>query len=45
MLAKLKEAGVSADLIVKKGAGHGWTTIVLDIDSCVEWFDKYLAKK
>jgi acetyl esterase/lipase len=45
MLAKLKEVGVPVELIVKKGAGHGWTTIVLDIDSCIEWFDKYLAKK
>jgi acetyl esterase/lipase len=45
MLAKLKQAGVPVELIVKKGAGHGWPTIVLDIDSCIEWFDKYLAKK
>jgi acetyl esterase/lipase len=44
MLAKLKEAGIPAELIVKKGAGHGWRTIALDLVTCADWFDKYLAK-
>ncbi len=45
MLAKLKEAGVTAELIVKKGAGHGWTTLLLDFDTCADWFDKHLTKE
>jgi acetyl esterase/lipase len=47
MLAKLREAGVTADLIVKKGSGHGWATMLLDFETCAEWFDKQLppAKK
>src|SRR5205814_1302697 len=45
MLAKLKSAGVAADLVVKKGAAHGWLTIVLDLEMCGDWFDKYLGKK
>jgi acetyl esterase/lipase len=45
MLAKLKEAGVPAELVVKKGAVHGWATILVDFDTCADWFDKYLAKE
>lgn len=45
MIAKLKEAGVPAELIVKPGAGHGWGGIGKDVATCVEWFDKYLKKK
>ncbi len=44
MLAKLKEAGVPCELIVKKGAAHGWPTLPLDLKTCADWFDKYLAK-
>src|SRR5262249_6600037 len=32
MVAKLKEAGVPAKLIVKKGCGHGWITILKDTE-------------
>jgi acetyl esterase/lipase len=42
MLAKLKEAGVPADLIVRKDAGHGWPTLLADLEKCADWFDKYL---
>jgi acetyl esterase/lipase len=42
MLAKLKEAGVTAQLIVRKGEGHGWKTIPRDLALCADWFDKYL---
>jgi dipeptidyl aminopeptidase/acylaminoacyl peptidase len=45
MLAKLKEAGVEANLVVKKGAGHGWATLLLDFDACADWFDKHLTKE
>jgi acetyl esterase/lipase len=44
ILAKFKEAGVPAELIVKKGAAHGWPTIALDLLTCADWFDKYLSK-
>jgi acetyl esterase/lipase len=42
MIAKLKEAGVPCELVVKKGAGHGWANIVKDLDTFADWFDKYL---
>ncbi len=44
MIAKLKEAGVPAELIVKKGAGHGWPNLQQDLSSLTGWFDRYLAK-
>ena len=44
MVAKLKEAGVPAELVVKKGAGHGWLTLPSDVPKLGEWFDKYLKK-
>jgi acetyl esterase/lipase len=45
MLAKLKEAGIPAELIVKHGEKHGWPSIPLDLLTCADWFDKYLAKE
>ncbi len=42
IIAKLKEAGVPADLIVKKGAGHGWGGMEKDIPKLADWFDQYL---
>jgi acetyl esterase/lipase len=44
MVAKLKEVGVPAELVVKKGAGHGWGTLLLDLKSFGDWFDKHLTK-
>ena len=44
MMAKFKEIGVNAKLIVKEGAGHGWMGMDKDIPAIVEWFDKYLRK-
>jgi acetyl esterase/lipase len=44
ILAKFKAAGVPAKLIVKKGAGHGWATILDDLKPMADWFDKYLVK-
>ena len=43
-VAKLKEVGVPVELIVKKGAGHGWPTLLLDLPTLADWFDKYLRK-
>ena len=44
IIAKLKAAGVPAELAVKKGAGHGWLTLPLDMSTIADWFDKYLGK-
>jgi acetyl esterase/lipase len=42
IIAKLKEAGVPAELVVKPKAGHGWLTIPLDMKIVADWFDKHL---
>jgi acetyl esterase/lipase len=39
---KFKEAGVPCELVVKKGAGHGWSTIIADFKLIADWFDKHL---
>ena len=44
IIAKLKEAGVPAELVVKKGVGHGWPDLLKDIPTFADWFDKYLKK-
>ncbi len=43
IIDKLKNAGVPAELVVKKGAAHGWPDIVKDVGKCADWFDKHLA--
>lgn len=42
MVAKLKEAGVSAELIVREGKGHGWAEMGQDLAKLAEWFDTQL---
>jgi len=42
ILAKFKEAGVPAELVVRKGEKHGWTGLLQDVDKFADWFDKYL---
>jgi acetyl esterase/lipase len=44
IVEKLKKAGVETDLVVKKGAGHGWLGLDKDESRLVDWFDKYLKK-
>lgn len=39
---KAKEAGATAKLIVKPGAGHGWKDLLADMETFADWFDKYL---
>ena len=39
---EVQEAGVPAELVVKKGGGHGWPTILADFKTIADWFDKYL---
>jgi acetyl esterase/lipase len=43
--SKLKEAGVETKLVVKQGAGHGWLTIIGDVATFADWFDKHLKSK
>jgi acetyl esterase/lipase len=45
MLAALKQAGVSAELIVKPGGGHPWPTIHEEVRLLADWFDKQLESK
>ncbi|HEV3166053.1 MAG TPA: alpha/beta hydrolase [Isosphaeraceae bacterium] len=42
MVAKLKEAGVEAKLIVKHGGGHGWPDLGKDLATIADWFDGHL---
>lgn len=42
--AKLKETGVTAELVTKPGAAHGWADIGSDMPQIADWFDKHLAK-
>ena len=43
--AKLKEASVPVRLVVKKGEGHGWLTILNDLPTVADWFDEHLLGK
>jgi acetyl esterase/lipase len=45
IIAKLKEAGVEAQLVVKPGAGHGWGGMDKDTVTIADWFDKHLKAK
>jgi len=44
IVAKFKEMGVPAELVVKKGAGHGWAGLDKDIPTIADWFDKHLKR-
>jgi gluconolactonase len=44
MVAALKEAGVTAELVVKTGAGHVWVEMIKDQATIADWFDKHLVK-
>jgi acetyl esterase/lipase len=45
IVARLKEAGVPADLVIKAGAAHGWPNIDKDMPTIADWFDKHLARR
>jgi hypothetical protein len=38
----IKQAGGSAELIVKAGGGHPWLTIPQEVLVMADWFDKQL---
>lgn len=44
-IAKLKDAGVPAKLMVKKDCGHAWLDLVKDMRYLAEWFDEQLKDK
>jgi acetyl esterase/lipase len=44
ILAKFEELGVPSRLVVKKGHGHGWFTLPLDLPKLADWFDEHLCK-
>jgi acetyl esterase/lipase len=45
MIDKLKSVDVPAELVVKKGGGHGWKDWDKDVTTVVDWFDAHLLKK
>jgi acetyl esterase/lipase len=45
IVAKLKEKGVEAKLVVKPSAGHGWPDLVRDNAVLADWFDQHLKAK
>jgi len=40
-----REAGATAELIVREGKGHGWPNWQTDVNLCADWFDKQLRPK
>ena len=42
-LAALQAENVDAKLIVKKGGGHPWLTIPIEVAKLADWFDKQLS--
>jgi acetyl esterase/lipase len=44
MVAALKAAGGSAELIVKKGGGHPWMTLPEEVKIMADWFDQQLPE-
>jgi dipeptidyl aminopeptidase/acylaminoacyl peptidase len=41
-VAKMKQAGATAELVVRKGAAHGWPDMLQDLKLLADWFDKHL---
>jgi len=44
MVKALTKAGNEASLIVKKGGGHPWLTLSMELIDMADWFDKQLRK-
>ena len=42
MVEKLKASGVTAELVIKEGKGHGWSGQDQDVKLFADWYDKYL---
>jgi lysophospholipase L1-like esterase len=44
LAAAIKKAGGSAALIVKRGGGHPWLTLPVEVAVMADWFDKQLRQ-
>ena len=44
IIERLKAAKVPCELVVKKDEKHGWPTILTDVKTLIDWFDKHLQK-
>jgi dipeptidyl aminopeptidase/acylaminoacyl peptidase len=42
IITKYKKMGAPCELVIKKGAAHGWRGMEDDLDLIADWFDKYL---
>jgi dipeptidyl aminopeptidase/acylaminoacyl peptidase len=45
MVDALKKAGVPAELMVKRGVGHGWADNKEDTAKIIGWWKRHLLKK
>ena len=45
IMASFKDAGVAAELVVRKGRAHDFNGADKDFPVIVDWFDKHLKKK
>src|SRR5262245_10110521 len=41
-IARMKEVGATGELVVRKGAEHGWKTMGKDLALLADWFDRHL---
>ncbi len=40
---KVREVGGTLELVVHRGGGHGWKTMIWDLRQFVAWFDRHLT--
>ncbi len=45
IIARLKEAKVPCELVVREGKAHGWPNLLSDLTIFGDWFDKHLKAK
>ena len=45
MADRLKAQGVPAEVIIKKGEGHGWSNMEPDMQRLADWHDRHLGPK
>lgn len=43
-VARAREAGAEIRLVVRRGKGHGWWTMLWDIRLFADWFDRHLRR-
>jgi acetyl esterase/lipase len=42
--SRAREFGHTVDLVVHRGGGHGWLTMLFDIRRFADWFDRHLGR-